>query len=77
MYCGAAISKGSGPNRWNRARKELAKGQTMQLDTTVSDTNIHDPSDNNLSRAGIQLLTRTMKRIVKIAATLVSGCEIE
>jgi transposase, IS5 family len=38
----------------------------MRLDTTVTETNIHYPTDSSLLGDGVRVLTRTMKRIVEI-----------
>src|SRR5262249_13024223 len=47
--------------------KKVVKGRKMRLDTTVTETNIHYPTDSSLLGDGVRVLTRTMKRIVKIA----------
>ena len=39
----------------------------MRVDTTVTETNIHYPTDSSLLGDGVRVLTRTMKRIVEIA----------
>ena len=39
----------------------------MRVDTTVVETNIHYPTDSSLLGDGVRVLTRTMKRIAKIA----------
>jgi IS5 family transposase len=46
-------------------RKAVA-GRKMRLDTTVTETNIHYPTDSSLLLDGVRVLTRTMKRIVEI-----------
>jgi transposase, IS5 family len=38
----------------------------MRVDTTVTETNIHYPTDSSLLGDGVRVLTRTMKRIVEI-----------
>src|SRR5467141_4024345 len=45
----------------------LAAGRRMRVDTTVVETNIHYPTDSSLLGDGVRVLTRTMKRIGKIA----------
>jgi len=40
-------------------------GRKMRLDTTVTETNIHYPTDSSLLLDGARVLTRTMKRIVE------------
>jgi transposase, IS5 family len=42
-------------------------GRRMRIDTTVTETNIHHPSDSTLLGDGVRVLTRTMKRIMTIA----------
>jgi IS5 family transposase len=39
----------------------------MRVDTTVVETNIHHPTDSTLLGDGVRVLTRTMKKITKIA----------
>jgi len=46
--------------------RKVVKGQRIRLDTTVTETNIHYPTDSSLLGDGVRVLTRTMKRIVKI-----------
>jgi len=48
-----------------RERKAV-EGRKMRLDTTVTETNIHYPTDSSLLLDGVRVLTRTMKRIVEI-----------
>jgi IS5 family transposase len=45
----------------------LIKGRRMRVDTTVVETNIHYPTDSSLLGDGVRVLTRTMRRITKIA----------
>src|SRR5438874_12175818 len=40
----------------------LAAGRRMRVDTTVVETNVHDPTDSSLLGDGVRVLTRTMKR---------------
>src|SRR5215475_7733677 len=47
-------------------RKVVKGGRKMRLDTTVTETNIHYPTDSSLLGDGVRVLTRTMKRIVKV-----------
>src|SRR5712672_1120651 len=47
--------------------KEVMDGRRMRVDTTVVETNIHYPTDSSLLGDGVRVLTRTMKRIAKIA----------
>lgn len=45
----------------------VAQGRRMRVDTTVVETNIHYPTDSSLLGDGVRVLTRTMKKITKIA----------
>jgi IS5 family transposase len=45
----------------------VAAGRRMRVDTTVVETNIHYPTDSSLLGDGVRVLTRTMKKITKIA----------
>ena len=45
----------------------VIKGRRMRVDTTVVETNIHYPTDSSLLGDGVRVLTRTMRRISKIA----------
>ena len=47
----------------------LVEGRRMRVDTTVVETNIHYPTDSSLLGDGVRVLTRTMKKITKIAGT--------
>src|SRR5262249_45599213 len=44
---------------------QIARDQ--RVDTTVVETNIHYPTDSSLLEDGVRVLTRTMKKITKIA----------
>ncbi len=46
--------------------RDVAAGRKMRVDTTVTETNIHYPTDSSLLGDGVRVLTRTMKRIVEI-----------
>jgi len=46
--------------------KKAVAGRKMRLDTTVTETNIHYPTDSSLLLDGVRVLTRTMKRIVEV-----------
>jgi len=46
----------------------VAEGRRMRVDTTVVETNIHYPTDSSLLGDGVRVLTRTMKKIIGIAA---------
>ena len=47
--------------------KGVAAGRRMRVDTTVVETNVHYPTDSGLLGDGVRVLTRTMKKITKIA----------
>jgi IS5 family transposase len=47
--------------------KGVIAGRRMRIDTTVTETNIHHPTDSTLLGDGVRVLTRTMKRITTIA----------
>jgi hypothetical protein len=42
----------------------------MRLDTTVTETNIHYPTDSSLLGDGVRVLTRTLKRVVEIGGNV-------
>jgi IS5 family transposase len=48
---------------------KVVSGRRMRVDTTVVETNIHYPTDASLLGDGVRVLTRTMKRITKLAGT--------
>jgi transposase, IS5 family len=47
----------------------VTAGRRMRVDTTVVETNIHYPTDSTLLGDGVRVLTRTMRKIAKIAGT--------
>lgn len=47
--------------------QRVAEGRRLRVDTTVVETNIHYPTDSSLLEDGVRVLTRTMKKITKIA----------
>jgi transposase, IS5 family len=49
--------------------KRIVQGRRLRVDTTVVETNIHYPTDSGLLGDGVRVLTRTMKRIAKLART--------
>lgn len=53
--------------------KKVVEGRKMRVDTTVTETNIHYPTDSSLLGDGVRILTRTMKRIVEIAGNVGEG----
>src|SRR5499426_705155 len=52
----------------------VVAGRRMRVDTTVVETNIHYPTDSSLLGDGVRVLTRTMKKITKIAGA--AGTEL-
>jgi transposase, IS5 family len=50
--------------------KKVVEGRKMRLDTTVTETNIHYPTDSSLLLDGVRVLTRTMKRVVEIGGNV-------
>ncbi len=46
--------------------KKVVDGRRMRVDTTVTETHIHYPTDSSLLGDGVRVLTRTMKRIVEV-----------
>jgi transposase, IS5 family len=47
--------------------KRIIQGRRLRVDTTVVETTIHYPTDSSLLGDGVRVLTRTMKRIAKLA----------
>lgn len=45
----------------------VVPGRRMRVDTTVVETNIHDPTDSGLLADGVRVLTRLMKKVTEIA----------
>jgi transposase, IS5 family len=50
--------------------KDVTTGRRMRVDTTVVEANIHHPTDSTLLADGVRVLTRTMKKITKIAGAV-------
>jgi transposase, IS5 family len=50
--------------------KGVITGRRMRVDTTVVETDIHYPTDSTLLGDGVRVLTRTMKKITKIAGAV-------
>src|SRR6201988_4327646 len=48
----------------------VVEGRRMRADTTVTETNIHYPTDSSLLGDGVRVLIRTMKKITKITGDL-------
>ena len=46
---------------------DVIQGRRMRVDTTVTETNIHYPTDSSLLGDGVRVLIRTMKNATKIA----------
>ena len=47
--------------------RKLVAGRQLRLDTTVVETNIHYPTDSSLLGNGVRVLTRTMKKMQRLA----------
>jgi IS5 family transposase len=43
--------------------KKVVKGRRMRVDTTVTETNIHYPTDSSLLADGVRVITRLVKRL--------------
>ena len=46
---------------------DVMEGRRMRVDTTVTETNVHYPTDSSLLGDGVRVLIRAMKKISKIA----------
>lgn len=75
----ARIERALGPEVFRRVHdrivgiareQKVVKGRRMRIDTTVTETNIHYPTDSSLLGDGVRVLTRTMKRIVEISGNV-------
>lgn len=51
--------------RWALEAKVI-RGRKMRVDTTVTESNIHHPTDENLLADGVRVITRTVKRIKEV-----------
>jgi len=51
--------------------KKVVEGRKMRLDTTVTETNIHYPTDSSLLLDGVRVLTRTIKGVVEVGGKTV------
>jgi len=60
------LEKVHGRNVGIAKERDVVEGRKMRVDTTVTETHIHYPTDSSLLGDGVRVLTRTMKRIVKI-----------
>jgi IS5 family transposase len=49
-------------------QRKVIRGLRLRVDTTVVETNIHDPTDSRLLADGVRVLTRTVKRVRQIGA---------
>ena len=45
----------------------MVEGRRIRVDTTVTETNVHYPTDSSLLGDGVRVLIRTMKKISEIA----------
>lgn len=48
-------------------QRKIVPGRRMRVDTTVVETDIHYPTDGSLLGDGVRVLTRTMKKIERLA----------
>ena len=53
--------------------KELLKTRKIRIDTTVVESNVHHPTDATLLQDGVNVITRLVNRIRKIASHAVQG----
>lgn len=69
------------PETWGKILKGLAQsaevkehesGEKVRIDATVTETNVHPPSDSSLLWDGVRVLTRVMKR-----ASVIFGVDFE
>jgi IS5 family transposase len=47
--------------------QKVVQGRKMRIDTTVVESNIHYPTDSSLLGDGVRVLTRSMRKIIKLA----------
>jgi transposase, IS5 family len=52
----------------------IVAGRRLRVDTTVVETNIHHPTDSRLLGDGVRVLTRTMRKITRLAG--VAGAKL-
>lgn len=45
---------------------KIIRGRKMRLDTTVTESNIHYPTDSNLLGDGVRVITRTIRKIKEV-----------
>lgn len=48
------------------AEAKIIRGRKMRLDTTVTESNIHYPTDTGLLADGVRVITRTVKKIKEV-----------
>ena len=48
------------------AEAKVIRGRKMRLDTTVTESNIHHPTDTGLLADGVRVITRTVKKIKEV-----------
>jgi IS5 family transposase len=48
------------------AEARVIRGRKMRLDTTVTESNIHHPTDTGLLADGVRVITRTVKKIQEV-----------
>jgi len=50
--------------------QNVVQGRKMRVDTTVVESNTHYPTDSSLLGDGVRVLTRSMRKITKLAGTV-------
>ena len=50
--------------------RDVVQGRRMRVDTTVVESNIHYPTDSSLLGDGVRVLTRTMRKITRLAGAV-------
>lgn len=53
--------------------KKVIRGRKLRMDTTVTEANIHYPTDTGLLADGVKVITRTVVRIKKLATGVGKG----
>jgi len=53
--------------------KKVIRGRKLRMDTTVTEANIHYPTDTSLLADGVRVITRTVVKLKKLGAEVGSG----
>jgi IS5 family transposase len=48
----------------------VVEGRRLRVDTTVTETDVHYPTDSSLLGDGVRVLTRTMRQVTAIAGAI-------